>query len=266
MGDGEAKAKGSVKTTIITTALTVIVTAVLTVIGTWIKQQWIDPFSFTVRVAYLDSHGNHVDLQDADVVPEINNVEGKKTNPYGEAIFPNVEPHPFKKANITVRHIGFMYANGTQGPSIPIRKREDAIIVLLRPTSASGSAEPSTGVRPTQTAGSPTAITSVCRSGPMASGVGKDFSRPYTLCSDSPTCSPPSPGQGYAIESEHFELTGDRRCNAWSNCQREASSTNAKVCYQFQMQGHSEWQGPFGLGGSGVAYSEGILTVLWARH
>jgi hypothetical protein len=257
--------KGSVKTTIVTTVLTVIITAVLTVIGTWIKQQWIDPFSFTVRVAYLDPQGNHIDLPDADVVPDINNLEGKKTNVYGEAIFSNVEPHPFQKATITVRHSGFVYSSGTQAPTIPIRKRDDAISVMLRPVG-SGSVEPSGGTRTNESLINPRAVTSVCRSGPMPSGIGRDFSQPYSLCSDSPSCSPAPPRQGYVIESEHFELTGDRRCNAWSNCQREASSTNTRVCYQFQMQGHSEWQGPFGLGGSGVAYSEGILTVLWGRH
>lgn len=266
MGGAAEKNKTSVTTIVITTVVTVVVTAILTVIGTWIKQQWMDPFAFTVRVAYLDSHGNHVDLSDADVIPDINNVEGKKTNLYGEAVFTNVDPHPFRQATIEIKHPGYGYLNPPKAPVVPIRKRDSAVNILLQPLGTEGTTFPSStqefGVLPQKS----TVVTSTCRSGLMASGRGKDFSQLYTLCSDSPSCSPPPPGPEYSIQSERFELTGDRRCNAWSQCSRESSSTEKKVCYDFEMQGHDEWQGPLGLGGSGVAYSEGILIVSWVRH
>jgi hypothetical protein len=255
MGSDDTK---TIKQTIVTTTITVIVTAILTVIGLYIKQQWIDPFAFTVHVSYVDSNGHHGDLSQADVVPQINNVEGKKTNEYGEAVFQSVEPHPLQKAVIEVRHTGYTYQNGTKDPEIPIRKRSDAVNVLLVAVRGPSNS--------TAVVTAPAPVTSVCRSGPLPSGAGKNFGLQYELCSDSPSCSPPNPGSNYVIQSERFELVGDRICNAWSACTRQTNSTNKRVCYSFQMQGHDEWQGPFGLGSSGVAQSEGILTVTWVRQ
>jgi len=268
----------TVKETAVTTVVTVVITAALTVVGVYIKQQWIDPFAFTVLVSYINSRGQHVALASADVVPQINNVEGKKTNLYGEAIFQNVEPHPFTNAAIQVRHDGYAYEEGNHDPEIPIRKRADAIMVLLRPTSSAddnslrtqGGDQKSAGGggttgHPNQVAAPAAIIISTCRSGPLPSGNGKNFSSLYTLCSDASSCNPQAPGPDYVIQKDQFELVGDRRCNAWSQCTRESSSTPHRVCYAFQMQGHDEWQGPFGLGGSGEAFSEGVLSVTWAH-
>ena len=86
------------------------------------------------------------------------------------------------------------------------------------------------------------------------SGTCANFSQWYLLCSDNK----PS---DWKIVSEHFQLTGDRSCNKWANC-NETLKTAAKVCYQFQLQGHSE-KCPPRERGNGVEYSTGELTVAW---
>jgi hypothetical protein len=93
----------------------------------------------------------------------------------------------------------------------------------------------------------PYAIT--VRSGPRPSGIGSGFSPWYELVS-------PPPEDGYVIDMDNtqFLLSGDRRCNEWSECQLRVVSA-AQVVFMFRMQGHSEWFPPK------PALSEGILRV-----
>ena len=100
-------------------------------------------------------------------------------------------------------------------------------------------------------------VIDIYRSGPQISGVGKNFSAPYDLCSGDP----PS---GYVIKSNRFLLAGDRQCGRWASC-RMTRNEATKVCWQFSLQGHEEQTGMFKLGQSGQAYSEGVLTVVWTR-
>lgn len=44
-----------------------------------------------------------------------------------------------------------------------------------------------------------------------------------------------------------FRLVGgDRSCGAWSEC-RERIHDSQNICWQFRVQGHDEWRGPFGV-------------------
>lgn len=86
-------------------------------------------------------------------------------------------------------------------------------------------------------------------SGPKFSGLGSNFSPPYTVVSD------PAP-QGYKIAGFTYSLTGDRGCNAWSTC--KADIEGDKVVFIFTLQGHNEWFPPR----PGV--SEGVLIVKYS--
>jgi hypothetical protein len=268
------------------TVLVIVITGILTVIGTWIKQKWLDPFAITVRTVYISPARESVGLANTHVDPHFNNISGQNTNDDGEVVFQNVEPHWFQKVTIAAKHPGYEYADGEQKRSIPVRKRDDAVTILMQPIpegrtgfvappavshpadlssgrSNDSGARAEVGTSPNLPVAA--IISSACHSDLMPSGEGQEFGPLYTLCSDSPSCSPPSPKSGYFIQSEHFSLEGDRQCGAWSECSKIESSTD-KVCYSFRMQGHSEWRGPFGVGGGGVAMSRGILNVTWIKE
>jgi hypothetical protein len=55
-----------------------------------------------------------------------------------------------------------------------------------------------------------------------------------------------SAGANEQVGVAQFRLEGDRSCGAWSEC-RETTHDSAKVCWQFRVQGHDEWRGPFGI-------------------
>jgi hypothetical protein len=123
-------------------------------------------------------------------------------------------------------------------------KGEDATqISQLAPTLTGLTANKSLPVAPQPL------ILKTFRSGPKSSGLGSNFSPPYTVVSD------PAP-QGYKIAGFTYSLTGDRGCNAWSTC--KAAIEGDKVVFTFTLQGHNEWFPPR----PGV--SEGVLTVKYA--
>ena len=84
---------------------------------------------------------------------------------------------------------------------------------------------------PTPTPDRPAEVTRFYSSGAKISGAMKAFSDWYTLCS--------APEAGYEIRSADFKLSGDRVCNAWSECQ-QVSLTPMQVCWRFRLQGHDE--------------------------
>ncbi len=86
------------------------------------------------------------------------------------------------------------------------------------------------------------------RSGRQNSGWGADWSSLYTLCAEAPG--------GYRIRSHAFRLEGDRTCGAWAECM-PLEQTDARVCWGFRLQGHSEGV----VFGQAVRASEGVLTV-----
>ena len=89
----------------------------------------------------------------------------------------------------------------------------------------------------------------VRRSGPQPSGIGSNFSPWYELRSP-----PPKPGYELDPKTVQFSLSGDRRCNEWSECQIKQASAN-EVIFLFRLQGHNEWFPPR------PAFSEGVLRV-----
>lgn len=145
---------------------------------------------------------------------------------------------------------------------VRIPQAVDVVRFYLRPTTVSGSvpATPSPGVPSPGASGSPSATPSpvlaqflpkIFTSGAVDSGRGSNFSNWYRVCS-----SPPPPG--YKVASAEFKLSGDRQCNAWSEC-RQVVQTDDQVCWEFRLQGHDEWFPPR------PAKSEGLLTVTFKR-
>lgn len=85
------------------------------------------------------------------------------------------------------------------------------------------------------------------RSGKKQSGVGKNFSTWYELCSGELP-------EGAVIKSSIFRLEGDRSCGSWAECEQTVDTTS-QVCWKFRLQGYEEkWL-------DSRANSEGILTV-----
>lgn len=95
-------------------------------------------------------------------------------------------------------------------------------------------------------------VTTTAQSPQSISGVGANWSGPYTLCAY-------PPGSGYRPLSDQFVLSGDRTCGKWAICQRTAFASN-EVCWQFDLQGHNERPYP------GQAYSQGWLSVVWTNQ
>lgn len=135
------------------------------------------------------------------------------------------------------------YQNNSQ-PSSPQQPQQQ-----LGPSPAQSAATTQTAAlaRPqyqttTTTAQSPQSI----------SGVGANWSGPYTLCAY-------PPGAGFRPISDQFVLSGDRTCGKWAQCQRTTFASN-EVCWQFDLQGHNERPYP------GQAYSQGWLSVTWTNQ
>jgi len=91
------------------------------------------------------------------------------------------------------------------------------------------------------------------RSGPVPSGSGRNFSQWYRI-----VAAPPKPGFEFDLEKSYFTLSGDRQCNAWSECSW-AIRTPQSLVFQFRLQGHNEASPP------GQAFSEGTLYVEYKR-
>lgn len=216
------------------------------------------PIDFEVDPYFADTRRNVGEGTLVDL--GIPGIQPKQTNPFGKAVWQQIDPKyrgrevrleikPFKLASI---------------PSVNLEDRRDAITVLVeRDMKPIGTTPLDDGkaVGSTQTIkNSPIDVTKTYQSGPQQSGMGKNFSQWYRLCSE--------PLDGYVIKSETFVLVGDRQCNRWSECRLE-SRTPDQVCYQFRMQGHEEWTGLFNgaipNGNNGQAASEGILTVIWTQ-
>jgi hypothetical protein len=103
-------------------------------------------------------------------------------------------------------------------------------------------------------------ISKVYVSGYQKSGEGSNFSQWYAICATPPL-------DDYVVEFYSFSLEGDRSCGAWAECRLKVQ-TPTSVCYEYRMQGHSEWGqghvGPFVFhDGNGVGMSQGVLTVNW---
>jgi hypothetical protein len=99
--------------------------------------------------------------------------------------------------------------------------------------------------------------TEVYWSDDTASGACKDFGAWATVCS-------PDKPEGWTIVTQVFELTGDRAGCAYAECSTVSAPTPTKACYHFRTQGHDEECGH--SGNTGIHYSKGKLTVVWAHR
>lgn len=204
-------------------------------------------------------------MPDVDVDLGINGVAAQKTNFLGKAVFSNLSSHlGHKRGTIRLHKDGYrgytdygaslgnndspvvavMVADKTSAPAPEVKGVNQAPIPT-KPTTQVGTSPSSSG---------PSQIVKTYSSGPQMSGVGADYSPWYSLCSD--------PVPGYHVVDSNFTLTGDRACNAWSQCQNDKEkSTQTVSCWKFRMQGHSEALRPFGSSGSAQAFSTGVLAV-----
>jgi hypothetical protein len=86
-------------------------------------------------------------------------------------------------------------------------------------------------------------------SGPKISGIGHAWSCWYSLgVGRAPA--------GYTVQKVEFWLTGDRGCGAWAEC-HELVRNDAKVTWEFRLQGHDE------IGAPGASVSTAHIRVIY---
>jgi hypothetical protein len=190
-------------------------------------------------VAVLDSGAGNGAVADAEVSLNIPDVSADRTDTGGKYTFQLTKKMIGQGARLTVQKAGY---DSYDQQILSLQPRDEYYRVYLK-VHSSVSVSPGPEL--------PLEVTRVYSSGAKASGAGANFSDWYTLCT--------TEEHGYHILRSEFRLSGDRSCNAWSEC-RPSLQTPAQVCWQFRMQGHNEW------GGSGQALSEGTLTVVWGRQ
>jgi hypothetical protein len=189
------------------------------------------------------------------------------TNPEGIASFMFDAKEKGQKITITVSNQGYRSVQGRQGvvpigsapesiPLDPIPIQDSLSMQVNSPTQASSTSTLATGLPSTSPLQVPTEtsldIQRVFTSGPKPSGLGKDWSDWYELCSDAQS-------PDYVIRSVDFALRGDRACDSWAEC-KEVRQTTDVVCYQFRLQGHEEWRPPH------PSFTEAILRVRYDRR
>ena len=217
-----------------------------------VEQTWdyfFKPFPLEVDVFTRVTQGKLVPAKNATVDLHLVAVEPKITDERGKALWKDLDPHPFAKMSIEVTLQGY---HRVPGPPIAVRRRYGAVNIDLVPDETTQVGGPTSPVADVQ---------KVYQSAPKPSGPSKQFGPWNELCSTDDGLAP-----NFIIKAQHFELTGDRQCNAWSECRQTVNSPR-RVCYEFRMQGHEEWTGPFHgfipSGNSGVALSQGILSLTW---
>ena len=198
----------------------------------------------------------------------MNGVASQKTNVFGKAVFSNLSSHLLrKKGTIALYKEGFRayttYAsslenNDTSLTLVMVAEKSSVPEPELKAVNQPSAPDSSTTADHSPPASAPSQIVKTYSSGPQLSGVGSDRSPWYSLCSD--------PIPGYRVVDTKFSLTGDRACNAWSDCEVDTGkSTGTVSCWRFRMQGHSEAFRPFGASGSAQSFSTGVLTVTLAK-
>ncbi|HEY8697384.1 MAG TPA: hypothetical protein VIM02_07185 [Rhizomicrobium sp.] len=231
----------------------IVIGAVLLGLGNFIWEQ-LRPQSFLVSIIVEDE--NHKALPNASIwLFGVSEVSDKKTSALGLATFEVPHKYIGQTVNLDMTLDGYTAPNS----KITLQKNLPTQSIILKkipiPVVAAVAAPVGPTTTPTQVEPAVVRETKTYALGPLPSGDGARFSTEYTLCSDA---APPD----WTIEESSFVLTGDRQCNAWSTC-RLTTQTATKVCWTFSMQGHNEQMGPFGIGGSGVQFSTGVLSVVW---
>ena len=86
-------------------------------------------------------------------------------------------------------------------------------------------------------------------SGPKLSGLGKEYSEWYTVCSK-------ERGEGWKIISAEFRLSKGNCGGSWAEC-KETEKSDSRVCWDFRFQGYNDGTGPVQV------TDEGILRITW---
>ncbi|WP_158793805.1 hypothetical protein [Granulicella sp. L60] len=201
-------------------------------------------------------------MQDVDVDLGINGAPLQKTNYFGKAVFSNLGSHfSHKHGPIKLHKEGFKsltpidssLENNTS-PVVVVMVADATPSPTVKPLNKTSAPESPKDLNAIPPSSSPQTLVKTYSSGPQISGVGADNSPWYTLCSD--------PVASYHVVDSNLVLTGDRVCNQWSECMKDAEKSSSTVsCWKFRMQGHSEALRLFGPSGSAQAYSTGVLTV-----
>lgn len=223
--------------------------AIVAAFGKWTWDEYIKPKPLYINISVFDDSRPPKALRDVAVWLHLNDVEEKKTGDFGRVRFEIPRTHRKEGVTPEFKLDGYSRISGPKPDKIILAESETSgVFVLTRNPSAA----------PTP---APTPIPAQYEiknysSGGRPSGKSDQFSEWYTLCND------PEPA-AWTIESSSFVLTGDRQCNAWSEC-KQTENTPTKVCWQFRMQGHSEQVGGlFNQGNTGIQFSTGNLRVVW---
>jgi hypothetical protein len=251
---------------VIWSAIIAVAGALGTAVFSYIWQRVVPPaIDYEVDVHQDNAKGKP--LPDVDVDLGVNGVAAQKTNFLGKAVFSNLASHfGHKKGTITLHKEGFrgytVYGSSLGNNNSPVvvvmvAERPSTPVPEVKGVNEPPKPEASTQAGRSSSSSAAAQIVKTYSSGPQISGVGADFSPWYSLCSD--------PIPGYHVVNSGLTLTGDRVCNAWSECRQDTDKSTATVsCWKFRMQGHSEALRLFGSSGSAQAYSTGVLTVTLA--
>jgi hypothetical protein len=222
--------------------LMLIVGAVLAGFGSYIWSEYIKPKPLYVNIQVFDDSRPANSLKNVAVWLGLSDVEPKQTGDFGLVRFEVPRKHRREQVAPHLQLQGYSPIQGQNPDKMLLDRSEMSVIYVLK--------------KDTPIVASPTFERKIYSSGSRPSGPGASFSNWYELCSD-----PES--DGWTITESSFVLTGDRQCNAWSECKQTESDTK-RVCWQFRMQGHSEQAGGlFNQGNTGIQFSTGVLSVLW---
>lgn len=222
----------------------IVLGAVLAGVGSYLWTDYIKPRPIYVNIQVFDDSKPEKPLKNVAIWLGLNDVEPKQTQDFGLVRFEVPRKHRNEEVTPKLKAEGFSQISG-QGPDkLVLDRGETSVIYILKKDAPA----------------SPEYDKKAYSSGSKPSGPGAAFSQWYELCSD------PEP-PGWEIAEASFTLTGDRQCNAWSECKQSSSTDSRRVCWQFRMQGHSEQTGGlFNQGNTGIQYSTGILNVLWKKQ
>jgi hypothetical protein len=233
----------SVTASLVGKLVMIVLGAVLAGVGTYLWTDYIKPKPIYINIQVFDDSSPAKPLKNVAVWLGLNDVDSKQTGDFGLVRFE--VPHKHRKEQVTprIQTQGYSQISGNAVDKIILDRGETSVIYILKK-----DAPPS-----------PEYVRKVYSSGSKPSGPGASFSAWYELCND-------PEGEGWEIAEGSFALTGDRQCNAWSECRQSVAGDLKKVCWQFRMQGHSEQTGGlFNQGNTGVQFSTGILNVLWKK-
>lgn len=216
--------------------------AILAGLGGYLWNEYIKPKPIYVNIQVFDDSTPANSLKNVAVWLGLKDVEPKQTGDFGVVRFEIPRKHRKEQVTPQLQLQGYSPIQGKSPDKMTLDRSEMNVIFLLKKNASPVS--------------SPTLERKTYSSGSRPSGPGASFSEWYELCSD------PEP-DGWTVEDSSFVLTGDRQCNAWSECKQTLKDPR-KTCWQFRMQGHSEQTGGlFNQGNTGIQFSTGILSVLW---